>query len=76
MKRAFAPRFEQPGAGEPLEVVTQGGCRQVDLALDFTSRRATVAGLNDETKDRKTHGMAERAELLGVPVQFRRHACF
>ena len=76
MERAFTAGLEQASISEPFQVMAQGGGRQVDVALDVARRSSAVPSLHDETKDRQPNGMAERAQLFGVSVQFGGHGYF
>jgi hypothetical protein len=71
---AFTTGLEQPGIGQSLQVMAQGRGRQIHVALDFACGGATVTRLHHEAEDSQADGMAERAQLFGVAVQFRRHA--
>ena len=73
MEVAFTAGVEEAGFREPLQMVAQGRRRQIDVSLDLTSRCAAVPRLHDKSQDCETNGVSERAQLLGVSVQFRRH---
>jgi hypothetical protein len=51
---------------ESLEVVAQGRCRQPDVRLDITSRRAPILALHHISQNGEANRMAKRTELLGV----------
>src|SRR5262245_56971050 len=69
VERPFPPRTEDAGVDEPLQVVAQRRRWQVDVLLDFTSRRAIHAGLDHEAQHGEPHGMTERGELVSVAVE-------
>src|SRR5262249_6823651 len=74
VERALAARPQQAGVHEPLEVMAQRRRGHVHVRLDVTGRRAFVAALDDEAQDGEPYRMAKRAQLLGMAVEFRRHA--
>lgn len=73
LERALTASRHEVGIHEPLEVMTQGRRRHVDVALDVARARAFAAGLHDEAQNRQTNRMAERAELLGTSFKLRDH---
>lgn len=73
MERSLEPHFEEPRIDEPSQMVAQRGGRQVDVRLDVACRSATITSLHDEAQDGQAKRMAQRAELGGVTVEFRRH---
>ena len=60
VKRAFRVADEHLGIQQPFEVVAQRGRREVDVALNLTSRAAALAALHDEAQDRQTNRMTQR----------------
>lgn len=76
MKRAHYAARHEAGGNEPLQVVAQGGRRQVHVRLNVACRSAGVAALNYETQYREPDWMAQRAKLLRVAVEFGGHEFF
>src|SRR4029077_2953781 len=70
---ALAAGRDQAGGGEALQVVAERRRGDVQLVLDVARRRAVGAPLHDVAEDRETDGVSQRAELLGVTIEFRRH---
>src|SRR5690349_17248706 len=74
VERAFTAGLEKASVDEAFQVVAQRGCRQIHVTLNVTRRRSLIARLDDEPQDGEAHRVAERAQLLGMAVEFRRHA--
>src|ERR1041385_530367 len=74
VERALGSRGDDPGVDEPLQVVAQRRSREIDVALDVAGRGAARTGRDDETQDLQPDRVPERAQLLRVPFELRRHA--
>jgi hypothetical protein len=66
VERAFAPRLHHARVDQPLEMMTQRRCWELDVLLDGAGRRTFWPGLDDEAEDRESHGMAQGAQLSGM----------
>jgi hypothetical protein len=76
VKCAFAASLEKTRIAQPLQVVTERRRRKVDMTLDLACRRPAFSRLHDEPQDTQAHGMTQRAELLGMSIQFGGHGYF
>jgi hypothetical protein len=74
VERAFAPRLEESGIHEALEVVTQCGGGHIHVMLNVPRRRTVRPALHDEAQDREADRMPECGQLLGSLLQFGGHA--
>lgn len=71
VERALRAGRQEVGVDEALEVMAERRRRHVDMALDVAGGGSLGAGLHDEPKHPQTYRMAERAQLLCVPLQLR-----
>ncbi len=72
-KLAVAPSGNEAGRDEPVDMVIECGPRDVELGLKLGRGGAFRAALDDVAKDPESRGMPQRAELFGVPIEFRSH---
>src|SRR3569623_1020337 len=62
-------RLHHARVDQPLQVVTEGRRRHVQMRLDRACGGPFRPRLHDEPKDRQAHGVTERAELFRVMTE-------
>src|SRR5882724_3672516 len=75
-ERPLVAAVEQTRDRQPLQVMAQRRSGQVDVVLDLSRWRALRIALDDEPQDGQAGRVPQRAQLLGVLVEFARHGPF